>query len=189
MEKISSGKTASLIFSSVVFCFAVVSLSFAAWQGPQGVPPANNVYAPINISANAQGKLGNLGIGTASPLEALHVVGNVKIGGANKQLIFNSSSDVPAWNSAAISAYDEGGNYKASLKFFTNSGGGNTNLSEAMRITSSGNVGIGTTTPSKKLEIVGGPTKTTGGLIIETTTSDPGAPETGRMWLRTDINN
>jgi len=50
-----------------------------------------------------------------------------------------------------------------------------------------GNVGIGTTSPSKKLEVVGGPIKATGGLIIETRTSDPASPETGRMWLRTDI--
>lgn len=50
-----------------------------------------------------------------------------------------------------------------------------------------GDVGIGTTAPSTKLEIKGGPTKTTGGLIIETRTSDPASPETGRMWLRTDI--
>ena len=50
-----------------------------------------------------------------------------------------------------------------------------------------GNVGIGTTEPSKKLEVVGGPIKATGGLIIETRTSDPASPETGRMWLRTDL--
>lgn len=50
-----------------------------------------------------------------------------------------------------------------------------------------GSVGIGTLAPSTKLEIQGGPTKTTGGLIIETRASDPAGPETGRMWLRTDI--
>ena len=50
-----------------------------------------------------------------------------------------------------------------------------------------GNVGVGTTTPGYKLEVVGGTTKTTGGLIIETRTSDPVSPEDGRMWLRTDL--
>jgi len=52
---------------------------------------------------------------------------------------------------------------------------------------SSGFVGIGTTTPSYKLEVVGGSIKATGGLIIETRTSDPASPATGQIWLRTDL--
>ncbi len=55
-------------------------------------------------------------------------------------------------------------------------------------IVPNGNVSIGTATPGAyKLEIIGGTTKTTGGLIIETRTSDPASPEDGRIWLRTDI--
>ncbi len=49
----------------------------------------------------------------------------------------------------------------------------------------SGDVGIGTLTPTKRLEVVGGPIKATGGLIIETVVSNPSNPETGRMWLIT----
>ncbi len=51
------------------------------------------------------------------------------------------------------------------------------------------NVGIGTANPATKLEVQGGPIKATGGLIIETRTSDPSSAElvNGRMWLRTDF--
>ncbi len=33
-----------------------------AWQGPQGIPPTNNVSAPINVGATDQTKNGNLGV-------------------------------------------------------------------------------------------------------------------------------
>ena len=46
-----------------------------------------------------------------------------------------------------------------------------------------GNVGVGTISPAAKLEVVGGPIKATGGLIIETRASDPITPALGAMWL------
>jgi len=57
--------------------------------------------------------------------------------------------------------------------------------------TQGGNVGIGTPVPSTKLEIKGGKTKTTGGLIIQLVGSQAEenamSKDTGQMWLRTDI--
>ena len=50
-----------------------------------------------------------------------------------------------------------------------------------------GDLGVGTTDPDTKLEVVGGPIKATGGLIIETRTDDPASPADGQIWLRTDI--
>jgi hypothetical protein len=43
----------------------------------------------------------------------------------------------------------------SSMRFLTNSGGGNTATQERMRIDSAGNVGIGTTSPSQKLSVNG----------------------------------
>ncbi|MBU3942429.1 hypothetical protein KKA24_00430 [Patescibacteria group bacterium] len=40
---------------------------------------------------------------------------------------------------------------------------------------------------SGNLEVRNGPIKATGGLIIETRTSDPASPVTGQIWLRTDL--
>lgn len=53
--------------------------------------------------------------------------------------------------------------------------------------TDSGNVGIGMVNPTTKLEVQGGAIKATDGLIIETRTQDPESPQTGQIWLRTDI--
>jgi hypothetical protein len=50
------------------------------------------------------------------------------------------------------------GDYGGNLRFYTRTNGAN-NPNEAMRITSGGNVGIGTTSPSVKLEVVGGEIK------------------------------
>jgi len=48
------------------------------------------------------------------------------------------------------------------------------------------NVGVGTTTPVAKLEVVGGPIKATGGLIMETRTNDPANQAVGQIWMCTD---
>jgi ethanolamine utilization microcompartment shell protein EutS len=71
---------------------------------------------------------GNVGIGTTSPSQALHVVGNIGIqAGAN----------------AFIGTLD---NYALSLR---------TNNTDRVYITNSGNVGIGTTSPGQKLTVAG----------------------------------
>ena len=65
----------------------------------------------------------------------------------------NISFDFSGTTTAAINTVDGGTGTKQSLGFFTHSGSA---LNEAMRIDNSGNVGIGTTSPSEKMTIQSG---------------------------------
>ncbi|MFH0792293.1 MAG: tail fiber domain-containing protein [bacterium] len=84
---------------------------------------------------------GNVGIGTTAPGQKLSVVGDIGLSGANR---FIGLTD----------------NYALSLK---------TNNSDRLWITNAGNVGIGTTAPSFKLEVNGG--SSYGAMTIGTTGS------------------
>jgi hypothetical protein len=108
----------------------------------------NNANSPSNVSIS-DAKLtvlsnGNVGIGTASAAELLHVNGNVLLSTGYR--IFGNSNT--GTTSSFISLYNttDGGidlmaNFTASKITFGTAG------SERMRITSTGNVGIGTGTP------------------------------------------
>ena len=91
---------------------------------------------------------GNVGIGTTSPTQKLEVAGNIQLP-----------------NSGVLAFYDAGGTSRNCLQFLSGelrlagAGSGVTtqtiyaNGSERMRIDSSGNVGIGTSSPSNKLQV------------------------------------
>ena len=79
---------------------------------------------------------GNVGIGTTSPNGKLQVDGDIYVNGADKKIMSYSG------------AVDYGTLSNNSVRF-------NANGSEKMRITSAGNVGIGTTNPGYKLEVIG----------------------------------
>ncbi|HAT71641.1 MAG TPA: hypothetical protein DCS63_02365 [Elusimicrobia bacterium] len=75
--------------------------------------------------------------------------------------------------------------FKAAGGFWVSTGTVHTN--PGLFVDANNNVGIGTDTPGVKLEVTGGAIKAAGGLILETRTSDPGAPVIGQTWIRADI--
>ena len=112
----------------------------------------------------------SLGIGTTSPSAKLQIVGvtdRSSMDGdlSSFQLVLNGSgnttgnyeggiafADGSTDPTAAISPVDAGTSARSDLAFGT---GDSTSISERMRITYDGNVGIGTTSPSEKLDVNG----------------------------------
>jgi hypothetical protein len=107
---------------------------------------------------------GRVGIGTTTPDQLLHVAGQINL--HSNLTWFNGNSDI---NGA-----------DANIKFRTFNG---TALTEYMRITSAGNVGIGTTTPQDRLSVSGSLTNLTSEISIINTDGSPG----GKTTLRTGI--
>jgi hypothetical protein len=113
---------------------------------------------------------GNVGIGTTTPNARTHISGAGISGVFEGLLVANTttvtdgsasnSSRINLGNSLGRSAYIEGihngdGGNSHSLAFATNSG--SSLPTEKMRILPNGNVGIGTTAPTSKLQVVGLP--------------------------------
>ncbi len=97
----------------------------------------NNTIGSTMMRINSSG---NVGIGTTSPSSKLTVVGDIAFSGGGLTLNWSGNAAITnATYDLAFKNYDTGG----------------ATLRENMRITGSGNVGIGTTTPTGKLHVVG----------------------------------
>jgi len=106
---------------------------------------------------------GNVGIGTSSPTQALTVVGDIDLDESGTDSYLRQNGEIVVGRSDN-SNFVRLGSSDASdyIRFF--SGG-----SEAMRIASSGNVGIGTSSPSEKLDVSGNVT-ISGSVILNGST-------------------
>jgi hypothetical protein len=108
--------------------------------------------------------LGNVGIGTVSPSNKLDVIGNVLVQGTQGFNATNETATIYIGDSASyIQAVYDGG-----LDFYQNS-------VQRVRIQgSTGNVGIGTTSPSTKLHLSGGDLRIENATAIIQTVSTTG---------------
>ena len=147
----------------------------------QGTSTAPNTNL-LNIASSSGTTLftvlpnGNVGLGMASPGYPLHVFKSssvsaapvdvaafevspqtARVAGFGPAIIFKDSGASSNFMARIAGVYEtSGGSLVGALSFYTNPTGGSTDtMLERMRISNTGNVGIGTTSPSNKLEVAG----------------------------------
>jgi len=188
------------------------SSSGAGWieMVQKGTPNSLGVPGQINFTtANGSGNRttrmvinpnGMVGIGTVEPTNSLHVYSETAAAlllQGDDGWIGMEFRDQTATQTGAFGFMNAGNginslditNRKSNgmISFFTDNG---TTFSSKMVINGEGNVGIGTSSPSAKLDVEG--TLDMNGnqiknMVIENRTSDPSNPAVGQIWLRTDL--
>jgi hypothetical protein len=95
----------------------------------------------------------NIGIGTTTPAAALHVNGDTLLvtSATTTQLQFSGTASEARFGEDGNGAFFASDTPGRAVRFYTNNG----TLNEGLRVTSAGNVGIGTAVPGQKLEVAG----------------------------------
>jgi hypothetical protein len=143
-----------------------------AWENPTAGAEAGSILFQVRANSGDTNALtermritasGNVGIGTTAPISPLHIAAPVPVlrlqdtdnagaGQVGTVSFLNGVGDETGWIGFGASA-------NANAHFMNNRAGGNTALGaggvERLTVTSSGNVGVGTTSPQDKLDVRG----------------------------------
>jgi hypothetical protein len=128
-------------------------------------------------------KNGNLGLGVSNPQQRLHINGRMIL---NNGVIQRGGDPITATSDLGLYSRNAGSwirfvTNNAPMVFFTGDGTNGTGTNEAMRITNTGIVGIGTSNPSSNSRLDVNGNFTTSGQIIITTN--------GTVWMQTAAQN
>jgi len=140
---------------------------------------ATNATERIRITSS-----GNVGIGVTSPAAILEI----KSSSATNAMRFTTSFNAPTYNVISLNAtnaegqyigFAGGGGVDAALYYQSGNNGNHifrtgdgTNFNERMRITSDGAVGIGTSSPSRRLHVSAAVNGVFEGILVENTVSN-----------------
>jgi hypothetical protein len=190
----TTSNTAQLNFAAITgasanqYSSAVISAVFGARTNGQ-YPTGQLVFSTsttLNVAPTEKMRIdssGNVGIGTASPSQKLQVAGNARLGtgaylgfpdSAGAFTRFSNGEFIATSNQQLQLCAD---NSDGTIAFFTTSTGSASN--ERMRIDSSGNVGIGTSSPGYKLNTYASTTSLSIQQVIQNSNAGSGTAALG----------
>lgn len=116
-----------------------------AWYTAPSGTAGNAISFSQVMTLNASG---NLGVGTSSPTQKLHVIGNTLVPINNSYYCYTSDYGIGTPDGSGLQVFASNGD---TLRFGHRTGG--TTFTENMRIASNGDVGIGTSSPGMPLDV------------------------------------
>jgi hypothetical protein len=118
-----------------------------------------------------------VGIGTTSPMEALHIAGNVKAVGNDARIKIDGETD----SHPGLELYENGTRKWIVFNNYTNDNlTFKTNSNTRMSITQAGNVGIGTQNPIVALDVNGGMRIQSDSIAVQNSKTPSSASDTGQ---------